>query len=80
MYRTFYCYRKAGIRIGKLYTELRKFGNYAFNGGVFAYVGLGGLISAGGRGGLVRTYGLAIDQALKMDLILNQRCKLYSLT
>ena len=44
---------KAGIRLGKLYSELYKAGEFNFNGGMTPTVGAGGQLQGGGRGMLV---------------------------
>lgn len=61
---------EAGMRLGKLYTDLWNAGQFLFNAGVTPVVGVGGNILGGGRGFLGRKYGYALDQVVSMDVVL----------
>ncbi|KAJ3053595.1 hypothetical protein HK097_003889 [Rhizophlyctis rosea] len=61
---------RAGIRLGYLYTELWKRGEWTFNAGTCPNVGLAGHISSGGWGLNGRKYALAADRVESMRVVL----------
>lgn len=60
----------AGIRLGALYTELWKYDNKTFVGGICPTVGLAGLISAAGFNMQMRNLGFSIDHVLSAKVVL----------
>ncbi|KAM7461115.1 hypothetical protein LguiA_029236 [Lonicera macranthoides] len=61
---------EGGANLGELYYRIaKKSGIYAFLGGVWGTVGVGGLISGGGYGPLIRKYGLAADNVIDVSFM-----------
>jgi FAD/FMN-containing dehydrogenase len=60
----------AGARLGNVYTELWKQGQFNFNAGTCPTVGIGGHISGGGYGMSARLRGLAADKVISMRVVL----------
>ena len=61
---------EAGARLGNVYTELWKQGQFNFNAGTCPTVGIGGHISGGGYGMCARLRGLAADKVISMRVVL----------
>ncbi len=59
---------QAGVLLGELDVQTQRFG-LAVPSGIVSHTGVAGLTLGGGMGWLVRTYGLAIDQLLSVNLV-----------
>ena len=63
-------YVQAGAQIGELYYNIWKASNnLAFPGGVCPTLGIGGHISGGGYGAMLRKYGLSVDNVVDAEMV-----------
>nr|GEX23147.1 berberine bridge enzyme-like 21 [Tanacetum cinerariifolium] len=63
-------YVQAGAQIGELYYNIWKASNkLAFPGGVCPTMGIGGHISGGGYGAMLRKYGLSVDNVVDAEIV-----------
>ena len=65
-----YIDNQAGMRNGKLYSELYNAGGFHFPSGTSPGVGVGGLTTGGGRGMTVRKFGFAMDNVVSFTAVI----------